>query len=155
MPGGNEVFGPPQNGNFLGLLELLAQFDNFLADHIRRFGNSGRGVPSYLSSTICNEFVQLMAKEVPTKIAKEVKKAKYYSVTVDSTPDVTHVDQLTFITRYVQDDGTVVERFLKFIDSNGQHDAESITNHILRTLMEYDINLDNCRGQSYDNASNL
>ena len=106
-------------------------------DHIRRFGNFGRGVPSYLSSTICNEFVQLMAKEVTTTIANEVK-AKYYSV--DSTADVTHVDQLTFIIRYVQDDGTIVERFLKFIDSNGQHNAESITNQILRTLTEYDIN---------------
>ena len=57
---------------------------------------------------------------------------------------MTHVDQLTFIITYVQNDGTIVERFLKFIDSNGQHDAESITNHILRTLTEYDINLDNC-----------
>ena len=131
LRGGNKVFGSPQNRNFLGLLELLTQFDNFLADHIHRFGNSGRGVPSYLSSTICNEFVQLMAKEVTTKIANEVKKAKYYCITVDSTPDVTHVDQLTFIIRYAQDNGTIVERILKFIDSNGQHDAELITNHIL------------------------
>ena len=68
---------------------------------------------------------------------------------------MTHVDQLICIIRYVQDDGTVVERFLKFIDSNGQHNAESITNHILRTLTKYNINLHNCRGQSYDNASNL
>ena len=52
LRGRNEVFGSPQNGNFLGLLELLAQFDDFLADHIRRFGNSGSGVPPYLSSTI-------------------------------------------------------------------------------------------------------
>ena len=155
LRGRNEVFRSPQNGNFLGLLDLLAQFDNFLADHIRRFANSGIGVPSYLSSTICNEIVQFMAKEITTKIVNEVKKAKYYSITVDSTPDVTHVDQLTFIMRYVQDDGTIVERFLKFIDSNGQHDAELITNPILSTLTEYDINLDNCRGQSYDNASNL
>ena len=107
LRGGNKVFGSPQNGNFLGLLELLVQFDNFLAEHIRRFSNSGRGVPSYLSSTICNEFVQLMAKEVTTKIANEVKKAKYYSITVNSTPDMTRVDQLTFITRYVQDDATI------------------------------------------------
>ena len=92
LRGGNEVFGSPQNGSFLGLIELLAQFDDFLADYIRRFGNSGEGVPSYLSSTICNEFVQLMAKEVTTEIANEVKKAKYYSIIVDSTPDVTHVD---------------------------------------------------------------
>ena len=74
---------------------------------------------------------------------------------MDSTPNMTLVDQLTFITRYVQDDGTIVKRFLKFIDSNGQHDAESINNHILRTFSEYNINLDNCRGQSYENASNL
>ena len=54
----------------------------------------------------------------------------------------------------MQDDSTIVEWFLKFIDSNGQHDAESITNHISRTLTEYDIIFDNC-GQSYNNASNL
>ena len=78
--------------------------------------------------------------------------SKYYSVTVDSTSDVTHVDQLTLIIMYMQDDSTIVERFLKFIDSNGQHDAESVTNHVLRTRTEYDINLDNCRGQSFDNA---
>ena len=48
-----------------------------------------------LSSTICNEFVQLVAKEVTTKIANEITKAKYYSTTVEFTPDVTHVDQLT------------------------------------------------------------
>ena len=96
-----------------------------------------------------------MAKEVTTKVANEVKKAEYYSITVDCTFDVIHVDQLTFIITYVQDDGTIVERFLKFIDSNGQHDTKSITNHILRTLTEYDINLDNCRGQIYDNESNL
>ena len=31
----NEVFGFLENGNFLGLLELLAQFDDFLTNHIR------------------------------------------------------------------------------------------------------------------------
>ena len=50
-----------------------------------------------------------MAKEVATKIANEVNKAEYYR-TVDSTPDVTHADQLTFIIRYVQDDGTIMEK---------------------------------------------
>ena len=155
LRGGNEIFGSPQNRNFLGLLELLAQFDDFLADHIRRFDNSDKGMPSYLSFAICNEFVQLLSKEATTKIANEVKKAKYYSVTVNSTPDVTKVDQLTFIIRYLQDDGTIVKRFLKFVESKGQNDAESITYHILRTPTEYEINLNKCREQSYDNASNL
>ena len=40
LRGGYEVFGS-QNGNFLGLLEFLAEFDDFLADHTCRFGNYG------------------------------------------------------------------------------------------------------------------
>ena len=31
LRGGNEIFGSPQNENFVELLELLAQFDDFLA----------------------------------------------------------------------------------------------------------------------------
>ena len=71
LRGGNEAFGSPQNGNFFGLLELLAQFDDFLADYNRRFGNSGKGVPSYLSSTILfiSKLVFFVAKEVSAKKA--------------------------------------------------------------------------------------
>ena len=37
------------HGNYLGCLELLAEYDPFLAQHIERLhGNSGRGNPSYL-----------------------------------------------------------------------------------------------------------
>ena len=45
-----ELFGQNDNGNYLGLLELLSQFDPFLAEHIRRYGNKGRGQVSHLSS---------------------------------------------------------------------------------------------------------
>ena len=51
--GHTELFGQNYNGNYLGLLELLSQFVPFLAEHIRRYGNKGRGIVSYLSSTIC------------------------------------------------------------------------------------------------------
>ena len=41
--GDNEVLGSPHNGNYLGILELLSQFDPFLAKHIKKYGNKGRG----------------------------------------------------------------------------------------------------------------
>ena len=44
--GDNEQFGSPNNGNYLGLLELVAKFDPFLLAHINRYGNSGSGNPS-------------------------------------------------------------------------------------------------------------
>ena len=34
--GTNENFGSLQNGNYLGLLELVSQFDPFLASHIAK-----------------------------------------------------------------------------------------------------------------------
>ena len=49
-----------------------------------------------------------MAKKVAAYITAEVKLAKYFSISVDSTPDVTHVDQLTFIARYVLPNGKSV-----------------------------------------------
>lgn len=45
-------------------LELLAQFDSFLAYHIARFSNKGSSITSYLSHGICDEFIQLITKKM-------------------------------------------------------------------------------------------
>jgi hypothetical protein len=151
--GQDDKFGSVHNGNFLMGLELIAEFDPFLADHISRYGNKGKGSTSYLSFFTCEQFIQLMAEKVVSHIIKEAKEAKYFSIIVDSTPDVAHIDQLTFIIRYVKN-GSPVERFLHFIPNPG-HKAESLTEAVLSTLDLYKLDIANCRGQSYDNASNM
>ena len=95
--GDNEILGSQHNGNYLGILELISNFDPFLSDHIARFGNAGSGTPSYLSSTICEEVVQLMGKKVLHVILEDIRKAKYFSISIDSTPDLAKIDQLTII----------------------------------------------------------
>jgi len=77
--GNNKHSGSPDNGNYLGLLELLAKFDQFPLAQINRYGNSGSGNPSYLSKTVCEEMSQLLAKTVKEAIMAEVKKAGYFS----------------------------------------------------------------------------
>ena len=62
LRGENEILGSKNNGNFLGCMELIAQFDPFLAGHLKEFGNAGRGTPSYLSSTIYEEIIEIMGK---------------------------------------------------------------------------------------------
>ena len=152
--GQDDFLGSCNNGNFLGLIELLSKFDPFLASHVSRYGNAGRGSVSYLSSTTCNEFIQLMAKEVLLTIIAEVKTAKYFAVIVDSTPDISHVDQLTLILRYIDLCGKPVERFIKFIPISS-HSGESLSEVILKTLFDFGVAISDCRGQSYDNASNM
>ncbi|CAG9840729.1 unnamed protein product [Diabrotica balteata] len=152
--GTTEKFGKNDNGNYLGLLELIAQFDPFLDNHIQKFGNPGRGNVSYLSSTICNEFIHVIARHIRDFISFEAKTAKYFSICVDSTPDVSHSDQLTFILRYVLCDGSPTERFITFISNIG-HKTVDMETAVLKILTELKLDLQDCRGQSYDNASNM
>ena len=55
-----------------------------------------------------------MGNKVLEAIVNEVKKAKYFSFIADSTPDISHTDQLTFTARYVLN-VKPAERFLKFV----------------------------------------
>jgi len=151
--GQDEIIGSVHNGNYLGCLELLAEYDPFLAEHIKTRANKGKGHVSYLSSAVCDEFINILGQEVLQEIISEIKNAKYYSVSVDSTPDISHTDQLTLIFRYVQCDGPV-ERFVKFIPIHG-HTGESLARTLFSFLQENDISIKDCRGQSYDNASNM
>lgn len=62
--GENETPHSPNNGNFLGLLDLLAEYDPLLAKHMELRGHQGRGRQHYLSSTICDELIVQMAQSV-------------------------------------------------------------------------------------------
>lgn len=147
-----EKFGDVRNGNFLGCCELIAQFDPFLANHIDKY-NPGSGKVSYFSKTIYEEFIGLMGNCVHDKIKMELKAAKYYSIVVDSTPDVSHCDQLAFIIRYIKNNQPI-ERFVKYIPAVG-HKAVDMELACINTINELNISITYCRGQSYDNAANM
>ena len=88
------------------------------------------------------------------KIIAEIKKAKYYSISIDSTPDIAHIDQLSIVVRYVRIDGLPVEHFLAFIDIE-KHDGKYLFETLKSFLDECGIKLEDCRGQMYDNARNM
>ena len=95
----NENTGSQHNGNYLGVLELIAQYDPFLSSHLAKYGYQGRGRPPYLSSIICEEIIEIMRNKVLAVIVKELQQSKYFSVSIDFTPDISHVDQLTIVVR--------------------------------------------------------
>nr|XP_033475584.1 zinc finger MYM-type protein 1-like [Epinephelus lanceolatus] len=152
--GDNELLGSAHNGNYLGLLELIAEFDPFLKEHIEKHGNKGRDKPSYLSSTVCEEFISLMGDKTKKVIAEEIRHAKYFSVIIDSSPDLAHVDQLTFVFRVVSADGRVVERLIGF-EPIHSHTGVSLAEAVIEMVRGLGLDLSNCRGQSYGNASNM
>ena len=54
LRGHDEIIGSCHNGNFLGIIKLLSKVDPFLATHMQKYGNKGRGSTSYLSHSICD-----------------------------------------------------------------------------------------------------
>jgi len=83
----------------------------------------------------------------------EIKKCKYFSLILDCTPDVSHIEQLSVVIRIltVEEDPQVKEHFMGFLvaeDSAG----ESLSALILKKL---EVAFDDCRGQSYDNGANM
>ena len=151
--GNDEILGSPNNGNFLGIAELMAKYDPFMKQHIEMYGNCGSGRVNYLSSTIYEELIEKIGSLVYDEIIRRVKKAKFYSVSLDGTSDEGHMDQLTIILRYV-DGYPPVERFLEFFPNQG-HKALDVFNSLTNFLNKNGISISDCRGQSYDNASSM
>ena len=130
----------PQNGNFLGLIELLSHWDLIQEDHVKKVKENQqrneRLQVHYLSADSQNELIDLCSVLVLKRILLERSSAKYYSIMVDATPDSSHVEQTTFIIRYLtsnQGQIEIVERFLAFADCS-EITGSAIASLILKTL---------------------
>ncbi|XP_025407512.1 zinc finger MYM-type protein 1-like [Sipha flava] len=136
--GQSDVLFTKNNGNFLGSIEMLSNFDPVIIEHVKRITNSETHV-HYLGHEIQNEFIIIM----------------------DCTPDISHNEQLLLMIRVVNmydDDQSkspdIEEYFLDFIPvftTTGLN----LSNILLENLNKMGINIMDCRGQAYDNGSNM
>ena len=67
---------------------------------------------------------------------------------------MSHVDQLTFVFRFVSEKGRVVEHFIAFQPIHS-HTGSSLAACVQKMDSDLGLDLADCRGQAYDNASNM
>lgn len=149
------------SGLFLATLQLVGRYNVEVGQHLENISNSresGKRLQAhYLSWRSQNEFLKVCADEVVNSILEEIRSAHYYSIIVDGTPDVSHEEQLVFIIRYVlcQDgEWKVYERFIK-MNAFEKKTGAAITDQVKSVLNDFQLDLSLCRGQGYDNASNM
>jgi len=145
--GSNSRLYQDSNGNFLGLVQMLAEFDPVIKDHVDRITND-QIRDHYLGPSIHNELINLLAFAIRSAIVAKVKEAKYFSVILDCTPDASSQEQMSLIIRYVDISSGYVcieESFLGFLDVNDTA-RQDLFDVLLEELETLELDVDNVRG---------
>ncbi|XP_025203847.1 zinc finger MYM-type protein 1-like [Melanaphis sacchari] len=158
--GSSDVVYTEHNGKFLGYIETLAKFDPVIIEHVKRI-KCKETHDHYLSHDIQDQLITLIANKIKNKIVAVIHNSKYYSIMMDCTPDISHKEQLSLIIRVVDmdtdnelSDPTIKEMFMGFININSTTGLQ-LTNVLLEKLKDNKIEINNCRGQGYDNGANM
>jgi len=118
---------------------MMAKFDPVIQEHVRRIKNSETH-DHYLSHQIQDELIELIAQQIRQQIVENIKEAKYFSIMMDCTPDVSKEEQLSIIFR-ILDMGNksmsiipcIKEYFIEFINVHSTTGYD-LTNIILNKL---------------------
>ena len=116
-------------------MKLLAKYDSVLEKHLQNVSENPGSV-HYMSKTVQNELIHLMAEEVKDVIKGEIQCSKYFGMLFDTTPDLAKREEMSQVIRYVHIDYEmktvcVKETFLGFIEIY-EKDAGAVSSAILK-----------------------
>lgn len=136
-------------GNFIEILNLVARHDNIVSSRLAHLPKNA----VYTSPKIQNDLLSIMAGMVRKEISLAIQNAGLFSILADETKDVSKQEQLVIVLRYVDKSTcTVHERFLTFVVAKSLN-AEGLSDYIVKTLKEYNLDPALIVSQGYDGAS--
>ncbi|KAL4119802.1 hypothetical protein QTP88_012569 [Uroleucon formosanum] len=152
------------HGTFLEMIILISKYDAVLNEHINNIinksekmhlqGSKGRGnFVSLLSHYSINNVISTISSIIKQTISSQISKAQMFSVLIDTTQDVTVMDQCSIVLRYVTN-GTINEKLIAVkccTDSTGKGMMELLQS----ALEEVKVNPEKCIGNATDGAANM
>ncbi|XP_024038321.1 zinc finger MYM-type protein 1 [Citrus clementina] len=148
--GHDESVNSLNRGNFIESIKLLATMNEEINKVVLE--NAPKNA-QYIAPKIQKELLNIIANKVRHKIREEVCDAKF-CIIVDEAVDESHKEQMAIILRYVDCDGFIQERFFEIVNVD-ETKALTLKNEICNVLAQYNLLVENLRGQGYDGASNM
>ena len=142
-----------QNGNFVQFVNLLSRH----CPQMKEWLDSKRLKPystKYMSPNSQNELLEILGENVRERIKDEIECAKMLSVSADTTPDVSNMDQMVVAARYIGEKGIARERVVEMKECNDKH-GDKTAECILKCLEANEINVNYLCFQTYDFANNM
>ena len=140
-------------GNLQAILGYLAKFGNnvLFQEHIATAPQHA----TYRSKTTQNEIINICGKMITEKVVDEIKRAKFFSILADEAADVSNLEQLALVLRFVDQSAKIREAFLGFFHCDEGLAGKDIANKLTSGIKNLGLQLSFCRGQGYDGAGNM
>ena len=85
----------------------------------------------------------------------EVRKAKYFSILADVVADISNIEQLSLVLRFVDESNEIKEEFVDFLLCTNGTLGQALADMILDRIRVYDLNPAFICGQGLDGAGNM
>ncbi|KAL4132755.1 hypothetical protein QTP88_009856 [Uroleucon formosanum] len=153
---------PSNEENFRELLMFrINAGDKTLESHI----NTTSSRSTFISKTTQNDLIDCIGEEIQSQIINNVRMAGMFAIIFYETTDISHVEQLSLVLRYVLDN-KVHEDFITFVDAYKSVRPEDIPNPyevklsgkaighvVLDIISKLGLDLDKCIGIGTDGAA--
>ncbi|CAH0549851.1 unnamed protein product [Brassicogethes aeneus] len=153
------------HGTFLEIILLLSKYDIVLKNHLDSAieiskKNEEKGIKNrtgnfvtFISKTTVNMLISIITTDIKKLIFEQIKSSGMFSLELDTTQDISVMDQCSVVVRYVYQK-QVMERLVAVVschDSTGQGFHDIINN----VLQKNDLDVGFCIADSTDGAANM